>query len=119
MNAAVNVPILYDADKYFVRAEWGGNGNIHFHSLLTSEKLSKKFKEMKAEFLNEIGILESSANDSITEHSSIEEYNDIISILELLLSDCFEAKQKEYMNIMKNYYTNCNSGFTKKGRKNI
>ena len=117
MNAAVNVPILYDADKYFVRAEWGGNGNIHFHSLLISEKLSKKFKEMKADFLNEISILESSVNDSITEHSSIEEYNDIISILELLLSDCFDAKQKEYMNIMKNYYTNWNSGFTKTGEK--
>ena len=74
---------------------------------------------MKAEFLNEISILESSVNDSITEHSSIEEYNDIISILELLLSDCFDAKQKEYMNIMKNYYTNWYSGFTKTGEKHL
>ena len=117
MNAAVNAPILYDADKYFVRTEFGSNSNPHWHFLLMSEKLSKKFNEMKAQFLNEINNLETIVNDAITDHSSTEEYDDIISILELLLSDLFEAKQNEYMNIMKNYYTNWNSGLTKSGEK--
>ena len=43
INASIAAPILYDASKYFVRFEWGPNGNIHSHSLLMSDKLSKEF----------------------------------------------------------------------------
>ena len=40
INATIASPVLYDTNKYFVRSEWGANGNQHFHQLQTCDKLS-------------------------------------------------------------------------------
>ena len=47
INVTIASPVLYDTNKYFVRSEWGGNGNPHFHQLQISDKLSKGFYSLK------------------------------------------------------------------------
>ena len=119
MNATINAPILYNADKYFVRSEWGQNENVHFHSLSMSESLSKKFNEIKQDFLNEIDRLESNFNKNIAENTSNDNYEKHFDELKADVENSFKNKQQEYMKIMKQYYTNWNSGFTKRGEKHL
>ena len=114
INATIASPVLYDTNKYFLRSEWGGNGNPHFHQLQTSDKLSKWFYSLKVKFEDGISALEDKFN---SEHQENAPSKDELSVFENQISELFKQVQTEYMNRMKNYHTNWNSGYTKNGKQ--
>ena len=114
INVTIASPVLYDTNKYFVRSEWGGNGNPHFHQLQTSDKLSKWFYSLKVKFEDGISALEDKFN---SEHQENAPSKDELSVFENQINELFKQVQTEYMNRMKNYYTNWNSGYTKNGKQ--
>ena len=114
LNVNIASPTLYDTNRYFVRSEWGANGNPHFHQLQASEKLSAWFQSLKEKFREVISALENKFND---EHGDKPPSKEELSVFGDQIETEFKRIQTEYMDRMKNYYTNWNSGYTKNGIK--
>ena len=50
----IGAPVLYDSSMYFLRFEWGANGNPHQHGLLYSEKISETINGIRLSLTKEI-----------------------------------------------------------------
>ena len=114
INVTIASSVLYDSNKYFVRSEWGGNGNPHFHQHQTSDRHSKWLYSLKVKF--EVGI--SALKDKFnSKHQENAPSKDQLLVIENEISGLLKHVQTEYMNRMKNCCTNWNSDYTKNGKE--
>ena len=79
-----------------------------------SDKLSKEFVCLKAKLTESISRLEREFNEKYSDHDPSQKE---LSGLKEKVRSSFDDVQNEYMNRMKHYYTNWNSGFTKNGKE--
>ena len=116
IDTTIGGPVIQGTTIYWMRHEWGPNGNSHTHKLQISEPLNALFEKWKLDCTNALDqVNEDCAEINVSELSSnaIEELK--ATHLENIVAMWTECVNK-YVTIMSSMYTNWNAGKTKDGK---